>query len=395
MKMKDELTKKASSASLDDLNKLHADISSKQPPYTSISPEQTLELIGVLESSYKELVSKWNTPPNPVDFMKIKDEFMKKASSMSYQQLYELFDEIYLGNPPYNSLSIYEKLELFNIIELLQKKLKPDLDKIKTSFENDIENKPKYKSISIDDQLISKNTVLPQVFKEKHANFLKSLTQRELDVLNLYTYSGDRVINQVLRGNVQDIKVDNPVFFKNLVTFLNRYNTVGRRGGDVRERVQQFETTNVGNIRTFVNEFMNVIKKCPTLDERMFVYRGVNRQQDIHTHGNEILSTSYESNVAKDFIRDNPCCFLTILLKPGIKCIWIEPISDFKNEHEIIVVPPFTFPYEPLLLDPEQATVPNINNYLISLEPPSFKRAGRKTYKKKRRNIRRNKTSKK
>ena len=377
MKIKDELTKKANSASIDELNKLHADISSKQPPYTSISPEQTLELIGVLESSYKELVSKWNTPPNPVDFMKIKDELTKKANSASLEELNKLRTVISSKQPPYTSISPEQTHELIGILMSIYKELSL-----------------RYEPTKIDEERISNNHELPEDFKQKQANFLRSLTQRELDVLNLYTFTGDRVINQVLRGNVQDIKIENKAFNHNLDSFLTRYNNVGRRGGDVRERVQQFETTNVGNIRTFITEFMNIIKKCPTLDNIMLVYRGVQREQDINTHGNEILSTSYEPKVAKDFIGDKPCCFLSIILHEGIKCIWIEPISRYKGECEIIVVPPFTFEGQPRI-NSKNTLYPNIKDYIISLGPPSFKRAGRKTYKKKRRNIRRNKTSKK
>jgi len=187
--------------------------------------------------------------------------------------------------------------------------------------------------------------------------WLASLSQRERYLLVLYTYTGDRVINQILRGNQQDTKQRNCPFEKNIPLFEKYYQVIKNyRGGQgialpvdyrsisPKQSFLKLEKTNMGDLRAFANELLALAYRTPELKEPIQVFRGVKREEDIYTHGNEFLSTTFNEQTARGFQGGAPCCFLYITINPGVRVIWMDPISNFQppnSESEILVCPPF------------------------------------------------------
>ena len=158
-------------------------------------------------------------------------------------------------------------------------------------------------------------------------NVYTKINKFDKRVLQSYTQFGDRIINQVLRGNVSDSPERNPVFIENVRNFMKEYSFV--------------EDSKVGLVRSYFTLFMNTFRKTvPVLESQLTVYRGIRRQQDLSFHGNEFLSTSLSKNVAKRF-QSSICCFITIHLQPGIRALWIEPTSFYPEEKEVLIAPPF------------------------------------------------------
>jgi hypothetical protein len=232
----------------------------------------------------------------------------------------------------------------------------------------------------INELLVSNIVNLNENFKQKQLNFLRSLTEREINVLNLYTREAYVIVNEILRGNVQDVKKYNSRFFENVKTVMSQYVDRARKGGVVKEITKILDTDGIGLIKQFVNEFMNLTKRFPTLDEDMVVFRGVNRKEDILTHGNEILSTALNPGPASRFIKSQKtnCCFLKLVLKKGVKCLWIQPISSVPSEFEVIVVPPFTISN----VTEKGLDMIGTINYEANVQPINYKRGGKRTYRK-------------
>jgi hypothetical protein len=213
--------------------------------------------------------------------------------------------------------------------------------------------------------------VLYEYIKEQQA-FLETLTPDERNLLKSYTLFGDRVINQVLRGNITNVQEENKVFMTNLKSFI-RANPLFQPQG-VQTRIQRF-----GIVPEYVGMFLNVFKKVPVLKKELTVYRGIEREQDILTHGNEFLSTSYSPNVSRLFSGPD-CCFLTIRLKPGIRAFLVEEISNYRDEKEILIGPPFEV----------NVSKVDTKNFNVSISPKIYKKgSGRKTRRRKDKKIRR------
>lgn len=209
--------------------------------------------------------------------------------------------------------------------------------------------------------------------------WLLSLTPRERYLLALYTYTGDRVINQILRGNQQDIKQRNCPFEKTIPLFDEYYQKIKNLNGgqatalpvdytplSVEQTTSALEKSTLGSLRMFTNELLNLTKKAPVVKELMYAYRGVKREEDIHTHGNEFLSTTFNEKIAKQFQGDAPCCFLYIAIHPGVRVIWMDPVSNFQppnSENEILICPPFNVTKRKLYKDSYAVSISPIQKY--------------------------------
>jgi Leucine-rich repeat (LRR) protein len=198
----------------------------------------------------------------------------------------------------------------------------------------------KYDKIINTNKVYKKPSIQLGDFMDEQKEFLKSLTNKQRNILYFYTQYGDRVINEVLRGNISNIKKHNPVFITNLLMFIKNNDIYKRKENNKNNSTRKI--TNTGIVKEFISDFLNVFKKVPLLKDEVNVYRGVKRKEDINNHGNEFLSTSYFKIIANKFAGDG-CCALVITLKPGVRALWIEPISRFPNEKEILICPPFKF----------------------------------------------------
>jgi hypothetical protein len=159
---------------------------------------------------------------------------------------------------------------------------------------------------------------LPVSFQEDQTSFLDSLTSKETNILQSYTNVGDGIINQVIRGNFNTLTEDS-------INLLKKYTQ---------------EDTKIGAIPYYVSSFMNIVKKSPVIKETLRLYRGIKGEEHIDMHKNDIISTSYYPGVIQQF-KGNKCCSIVIEVKPGVRAVWIEKVSLYPEEREVILIPPY------------------------------------------------------
>ena len=207
---------------------------------------------------------------------------------------------------------------------------KKDLEKITAYDTSSLKNHDKdiFQDASID---IS-------YFKEQ-LDFINSLTTRERSILSAYTYEGDRVINGLLRKTYTG---------KDLYEYMRKTLYIPWRE-DVRES-NYIELAN-----EYLKEFSDIFKRVPVLKTRMRVFRAFRPEEDWKSLGfyskatspsQEYMSTTYATgddslgvggfmNKKKNIKKS--CCLMELILEPGIRALWIQPISRYQHEHEIII----------------------------------------------------------
>ena len=199
---------------------------------------------------------------------------------------------------------------------------------------------------------------LPVSFQEDQTSFLNSLTSRETSILQSYTRVGDGIINQVLRGNLKTLTEES-------INLLERYAP---------------EDTKIGAIPYYVSSFMNIVKKSPVIKDTLRLYRGVKGEDVTDMHKNDIISTSYYQGVIQEF-KGPKCCSIVIHVKPGVRAVWIEKVSFFPGEREVIIIPPYQI----------EMTNPSKGHFIATISPYVRKAGTRKSRSKKARKTRRSK----
>lgn len=98
-------------------------------------------------------------------------------------------------------------------------------------------------------------------------------------------------------------------------------------------------------VQAFVGELDHVFQKCPSLGHDLVVYRGIKERIVQKTW----MDKSYVSTTIHPlhaFLYKNPrdaCCVQRIVVPSGIKVLFLEGISSFKKEWEILLPRGLTF----------------------------------------------------
>jgi hypothetical protein len=168
--------------------------------------------------------------------------------------------------------------------------------------------------------------------------FIESLTEVETSILASYTLYGDRLINNISRKifnetnlfayikNIQN-KEDFKYMFKNIftkpLTKENCYSEVLR----------------------YIKLFQKLFEKVPPLKKAIRVFRGIYtddnfdpRKQGIESPTYDFLSTTYDPyNSSLNNFTGKECCIMEFIIQPGVRALWIQPISYYKHEMEIVI----------------------------------------------------------
>lgn len=177
---------------------------------------------------------------------------------------------------------------------------------------------------------------LSNEYIEDQVSYISSLTPDEKKILVSYTKYGYKVINIALRGDTDSEMVEKLVKNFKAVNPLNNLNTLTPSTiENVRKNIIG------GNIPEYVARFMTIVSKAPKLKEELTLYRGIESSLDLPAQGRQLLSTSLSPGRANAFVHRKGCCFLTMIVKPGVKTIWLESISLHEKEEEILLIPPF------------------------------------------------------
>ena len=196
---------------------------------------------------------------------------------------------------------------------------------------------------------------------KKQMEFLLGLSKEEREILRSYTRNGDEVINIIIRGN-PDKKTQEKLMriVNKLKSRTDRYDSdkIDDMGNRVRleqilhvtERTNIFHPTpldtinesNVVQVATaFTNKFKTILQKVPVIENPMRVFRAVDPDDEIKVFPlRGLSSTTYDpfSSTFDTFANiQTKCCVMDIVLQPGVRALWIEPISQFEDEREILI----------------------------------------------------------
>jgi hypothetical protein len=256
---------------------------------------------------------------------------------------------------------------------------------------------------------------------KKQADFLKSLNEREQFILRTYSRNGDEVVNSLMRlKNIDTLKSD-------LMRTVNHLKTL--KNGIPRVNIfhpvdlKTITPKNVIQIATkYVNELFDIFNKAPSIETQLRVFRGIKpdlgKDPVIYplagitsTSYNPLIiegfTTNYENfkkinqswygmlqkereSLGKEILKN--CCVLDMILRPGVKAIWLEPVSEFQNEQEIILLPTiiqasYSHPHQKVLYNPDKNQITEYQTYDVVVTPiigKTFTMGGRRTKRSKR-----------
>ena len=235
---------------------------------------------------------------------------------------------------------------------------------------------------AINDSPAAKNLLVPHVtprldiWMEEQTNYLKS-SRRIYDVVEAYTYHGDRLVNSYIRRTftspltlMESIQSD--IKFPLAYQVLDSYDILLRKGmmgppikdmylttGEVNHAAvmklfnDNFTFFNLLNIlyplvNAYRKELSKIIKQSPQLGYDMVVFRGV-REEAHHAPGtiryvtDSFISTSLNPRIARNF--SNEPIYGTsfgkfiyeITIPAEIPCLYIEGITFITGEAEVLL----------------------------------------------------------
>lgn len=196
---------------------------------------------------------------------------------------------------------------------------------------------------------------------KKQYDFVKSLSPKEVFYLKSYTKHGDVFINTLAKiKDVEVLKIELMKLVNNLRTKKGAVNIFQPL------KLELIQPDNVIQIVSiYAEQVINIFKKAPPVEKPLRVFRGVRpprgESPTIYPLSG-IVSTTYNPIVVEDFVSVydesldsfkamnaerktsgklpiKNCCIYDMILRPGVKAIWVEGISNYPTESEIILLP--------------------------------------------------------
>jgi len=202
--------------------------------------------------------------------------------------------------------------------------------------------------------IIYQDSALDFKWFKQQAEWLSSLDEESKTALRDYTHTGDKFLN--MYAKIKDKE--------QLKTTLLGYVKNARNIFPV-----PVSEINENNILELVGNYYEKIGKifssAPPLTQKMRVFRGLSPPDKSEMSGlplglkrgtqypltpfEGIISTTYDTKVVSKFItvtyhpeeeKRDSCCIMDIVLNPGVRAIWVSPLSMFGDENEIILFSP-------------------------------------------------------
>ena len=170
----------------------------------------------------------------------------------------------------------------------------------------------------------------------KQMQFLESLTEEERKVLASYTNDGYQLINGFLRKQWNN---------KTLFAFISsrRSPSWDEVFGDIFKDLT--EKNCMAQVGSYVKNYIELFKKVPPVEKPIRVFRGVEvndtfdpRKGGIKSPTIDFLSTTYapDDSLLNRYAGEG-CCIYEFVIYPGVRALWIQPLSYFEHEKEIII----------------------------------------------------------
>jgi hypothetical protein len=169
----------------------------------------------------------------------------------------------------------------------------------------------------------------PSEFFNQQLNFYKSLSDEDKKILKSYTKHGDSIINSISRNNYTESQL------------LKEISKINDEGYDIPllfgVQFKDITSENVVNVsKKYFTKFKTVFDKVPSVTSEFKVFRGT---QEPTSNFIGFISTTYDpmSGILYDVFTGPSCCIYELTVMPGTKALWLEPISEFSNEQEILL----------------------------------------------------------
>jgi hypothetical protein len=189
---------------------------------------------------------------------------------------------------------------------------------------------------------------------DANVQYVNSLSDQDRQVLNAYTFQGDTLINSWIRGMFDRSKFATHLLDSPLLSPLFYYyrrnkgplETIDRDTylTDIRINYQRYLTD-------FIADLSRIIADAPKSKQTMKIYRGIKHpdyllaelQRSPVLKCNDFQSCTIDSFVAVEFAAVRPGgpwgLVLEITIPPGVPCMYIQSISSFYHEYEVILPP--------------------------------------------------------
>jgi hypothetical protein len=244
-----------------------------------------------------------------------------------------------------------------------------------------------------DDFLIQNKTVSKEWFRKQY-DFIRGLSQGEIDTLRSYTKRGDFFFNTFLRSRIDKNRAitkrhRRKRFLATVRNFFHRTHEEKRLIRIFMQNIDQYlkqdprsldfllnpgETITKNNVLELVAGYVArlraIVEKAPTVTQEMRLFRGIDPPYEeddekknaskmfLPLPSNGMISTTYNPNTStfgnyfsigaatyptfrsssRSVHEEAHCCCVELILHKGVKCIWIEPLSEFYNENEVILL---------------------------------------------------------
>jgi len=184
---------------------------------------------------------------------------------------------------------------------------------------------------------LHQDTTLDMTYFREQNEFLDALTPKERLILKSYSYYGDGLINTMLRGGWTPAS---------LIAHLQVAYTRTDAFKTILGPLDQLNEENcMARVTLYIERFQSVFDKAPKLKKPMRLFRGINPNetfnpgvQEMSSPTMDYLSTTYDpiytglnSYIGKE------CCAYEFIVHPGVRALWIEPVSKFPGEAEIVI----------------------------------------------------------
>jgi len=206
-------------------------------------------------------------------------------------------------------------------------------------------------------------------------NYILNLSLEDKFTVYGYTHNGDVIVNMILRNNEKDILdyVLNPARIKDpkyQPLFFQLRKVLSTKDYGISHSVldtmlqndmllsysyicknQQFkelipEEAYIDAAELFLRDLLRIVDNSPPIQQKTVVYRGARTLYYSTTNrktfqNNSFMSTAYGMWGARSFAdtRNKKCCIKRIVLKPGTKALFMDCITQYDSETEILLPP--------------------------------------------------------